>query len=78
MAGVMMRPPRQLVRTYDIPKATLAEAYRPDGPARQEVLDALRKVRDLLADLELITPASKRLWRRFGIWDEAAEPATSG
>ena len=78
MAGVMMRPPRQLVRTYDIPKATLAEAYRPDGPARQEVLDSLRKVRDLLADLELITPASKRLWRRFGIWDEAADPAPSG
>ena len=70
MAGVMMRPPRHLVRTYAIPKETLDEAYRADGPAPQEVRESLRKVRDLLDDLELITPASKRLWRRFGIWDE--------
>ena len=70
MAGVMMRPPRQLVRTYSIPEAVLAEAYRPDGPAAQEVRDSLRKVRELLDDLGLITPVSLRLWRRFGIWDQ--------
>jgi hypothetical protein len=70
MASVMMRPPGHLVRAYAIPKAVLAEAYRRDGPAGQAVKDSLRKVRDLLVDLELVTPASKRLWRRFGIWDE--------
>jgi hypothetical protein len=71
MAGVMMRPPRQLVRTYDIPKATLTEAYRREGPAGDAVRESLRKVRDLLVDLELVTPMSKQLWRRLGIWDEA-------
>jgi hypothetical protein len=30
----------------------------------------LRKVRALLTDLDLITPASKRMWRSFGIWEE--------
>jgi hypothetical protein len=70
MAGVMMRPPRQLVRTYDIPKAVLAEAYRRDGPAGDDVRASLRKVRSLLDELDLITPTSKRLWRRFGIWDD--------
>jgi hypothetical protein len=27
-------------------------------------------VRTLLTDLELVTPASKRMWRSFGIWEE--------
>ena len=71
MAGVMMRPPRHLVKAYDIPKATLAEAYRRDGPAGQGVRDSLKKVRDLLVELELVDSASKQIWRTFGIWDDA-------
>jgi hypothetical protein len=69
MASVMMRPPRQLVRTYDIPKDVLAEAYGPSAPARDEVRASLRKVRNLLTELGLVTPASKRLWQTFGIWE---------
>jgi hypothetical protein len=70
MASVMMRPPRSLVSTYGIPKAVLAEAYGPGTPSRDEVRASLRKVRALLTDLDLITPASKRMWRSFGIWEE--------
>lgn len=70
MAGVMMRPPRHLVRTYAIPRSVLAEAYRADGPAAQSVRDSLRKVRELLVELGLVNRASLVLWRRFGIWDE--------
>ncbi len=69
MASVMMRPPRQLVRTYDIPKDVLAEAYGPSAPSRDEVRASLRKVRNLLTELGLVTPASKRLWQTFGIWE---------
>jgi hypothetical protein len=69
-AGKMMRPPRHLVRTYGIPRAALSEAFGSDSPSRQEVRDALRKVRNLLVELELVTPVSQRLWRRLGIWDE--------
>jgi hypothetical protein len=72
MAGVMMRPPRHLVRAYDIPKATLDEAYRRDGPAGQAVRDSLTKVRNLLVELDLVDPAAKQLWRALGIWDDAA------
>ncbi len=71
MAGVMMRPPRHLVRTYAIPRPVLAEAYRRDGPAAQAVRDSLRKVRALLVELGLVNRASLVLWRRLGIWDEA-------
>jgi hypothetical protein len=75
MASVMMRPPRALVRTYDIPKAALAEAYGPGSAARDETRASLRKVRNLLTELGLITPISKRLWRTFGIWEEPSAAA---
>jgi hypothetical protein len=70
MAGVMMRPPGALVRRYDIPKAVVREAYRPDGPAGDAVRESLRKVRTLLVDLGLVGPLGKRLWKRFGLWEE--------
>jgi hypothetical protein len=70
MASVMMRPPRSIVRTFDIPKAVLTEAYGRGTPSRDEVRASLRKVRTLLTDLELVTPVSKKMWRSFGIWEE--------
>jgi hypothetical protein len=70
-AGVMLRPPRHLVRTYGVPDAVLREAYGPGSQSRQDAKDSLRKVRNLLVDLELVTPVAKRLWQRLGIWDEA-------
>jgi hypothetical protein len=69
MASVMMRPPRQLVRDYAIPKPVLHEAYGKDAPSRDEVRASLRKVRNLLVDVGLVTPVSKRLWRALGIWE---------
>ena len=76
MAGVMMRPPKDLVRRYDIPKKVLREAYRADGPAGQGVRDSLRKVRTLLVELGLVGPVSKLLWKRFRLWDEPAAAPT--
>jgi hypothetical protein len=72
MAGVMMRPPRQVVREYQIPADVIREAYGPGTPSRQQVRDSLRKVRALLLELGLVTPTSRRLWRSFDIWDEPA------
>jgi hypothetical protein len=73
MASVMMRPSRTIVRTYGIPKAVLAEAYGPGTPSRDEVRASLRKVRNLLDELGLISPLSRKLWRRFGIWEDRAQ-----
>jgi hypothetical protein len=72
MASVMMRPPRHIVRAYDLPKAVVDEAYGPGTPSRQQVRDSLRKVRALLVDLGLVTPVSRRLWKAFDIWDDTA------
>ncbi|MGH2476858.1 MAG: AurF N-oxygenase family protein [Candidatus Limnocylindrales bacterium] len=70
-ASVMLRPPRHLVRTYGVPDAVLRQAYGPGSQNRQDAKDALRKVRNLLVELGLVTPAAKRLWQRLGIWDDA-------
>jgi hypothetical protein len=70
-ASVMLRPPRHLVRRYGVPDAVLRVAYGPGSQSRQDARDSLRKVRNLLVELGLVTPVAKRLWRRFGIWDEA-------
>jgi hypothetical protein len=72
MASVMMQPPRALVRTYNIPKDVLVEAYGPGSVSRDAVRESLRKVRTLLTELGLVTPPAKRLWKTFGIWEEPA------
>jgi P-aminobenzoate N-oxygenase AurF len=68
MASVMMRPPRTLIREYRIPKAVIAEAYGVESSSRDEVRASLRKVRNLLVELGLVTVPAKRLWETFGIW----------
>jgi hypothetical protein len=70
MASVMMRPPRSLVREYAIPKTVIAEAYGPASASRDATRESLRKVRNLLVELGLVTAPAKRLWTAFGIWDE--------
>src|SRR5258708_13467871 len=70
--GVRMRPPKDLVPRYDIPKDVLREAYPRDGTAAQAVRDSLRKVRELLVELGLVGPVAKRLWKRLRLWDDPA------
>lgn len=70
MAGMMLKPTPEIVKTYAIPKDVLRAAYS-SRDARQGVYDSLRKVRQLLTELQLVTPVSRRLWKRFGIWDPA-------
>jgi len=70
MASVMMRPPRHLVREYEIPAGVIRQTYGRGTPSRQQVRESLRKVRALLVELGLVTSVSKRLWRALDIWDE--------
>jgi hypothetical protein len=68
MAAQMLRPSREVVRTYDIPRSVLREAYRDNPMARQYVIDSLRKVRDLCVELGIVTAISRPLWRLHRIW----------
>jgi hypothetical protein len=75
MAGQMLFVPPVVVRTYGIPKDVLRQAYFDNPEARQFVKDSLRKVRELAVDIGIVTPLSRRIWKRFGIWDEPRRTA---
>jgi hypothetical protein len=74
MAALMLRPSGDIVRQYGIPKAVIVEAYRRNPQHRAAIVQSLRKVRQLCAELGLITPLSLRLWKRLGIWDSVELP----
>jgi hypothetical protein len=70
MAQLMLRPSPQVVRTYGIPKDVINEAYDRNPKARAEMQASLRKVRQLCEETGLVTRLSKRVWKRFGLWEE--------
>jgi hypothetical protein len=72
MAQLMMQPSADVVRTYGIPKDVIRAAYVRNPAHRAKTLEALHKVRDLLAEIGAVTPSSTRLWRWLGIWQAPA------
>jgi len=69
MAQMMLRPSRQIVARYEIPKEVLVEAYRDNPAHRAATLASLRKVRRLCEDLGLLTPLYRQLWKLVGLWE---------
>jgi hypothetical protein len=67
MARLMLRPSEQIIRTYRIPPAVVAEAYTRNPAHRELTAEAIRKVRDLCRELGIITARTAWLWRRMGI-----------
>jgi hypothetical protein len=66
LARLMLVPPGDMVRHCGIPREVVREAYRsPQG--RRFISDAVSKSRQLCAELGLITPLSRLLWRATGI-----------
>lgn len=72
MAQMMMRPSSQIVKAYGIPREVIEEAYTKNREHRARTLEALSKVRDLLVEVGVVTPASERLWRWLRIWPKTA------
>jgi len=66
MAQLMMRPSREIVEAYGIPKEVVSEAYARNPRHRAETVEALRKVRELCIELGIALPW---LWRWLGIWE---------
>jgi hypothetical protein len=67
-AARMMRPSRDFVARFAVPREVLAEVFRPHSPHRRHVAQAFAKVRDLWVELDLVTPRTERLWRALGVW----------
>ena len=74
MAQMMLRPSGELVRRYAIPRKVLEEAYTRNPAHKAGVLESLGKVRRLCAELGVLGPGYRRLWRVLGLWAE--DPAS--
>jgi hypothetical protein len=69
MAAMMLRPSPQLVAKYRIPKRVLTEAYITNPKAKADNLAAIRRVRQLCADMGVLGNGYRLLWRLLGIDD---------
>jgi P-aminobenzoate N-oxygenase AurF len=70
MSRTMLDPPKAMIKHFGIPQQVVKEAYRENPAGREAVVGSLTKVRDLAAELGLITAPSRLLWKAMGIWAE--------
>jgi P-aminobenzoate N-oxygenase AurF len=75
MARIMLSAPGSMIRHFEIPRHVVNEAYRKNPEAQAEVRASLTKVRDLCAELGLLGPASRLVWKLMGIWDQPSAPS---
>lgn len=69
MSRLMCFPSADLVRTYAVPRSQLREQLRSDV-GRQVLRDSVAKPRKLCAELGLINPIERQVWRLLGVWDD--------
>ncbi len=67
MAKLMLQPSAQVIRTYGIPSAVVAEAYTRNPRHRAGTIEALSKVRRLCREIGLLNSASEPLWSALGL-----------
>ncbi|GAC1532149.1 MAG: diiron oxygenase [Acidimicrobiales bacterium] len=70
MAQMMLRPSRQVVARYDIPRSVIEEAYSNNPGHCAEALASMAKLRWLWTDLGLTDPPYRAMWRALGLWDD--------
>ncbi|MGW4801455.1 AurF N-oxygenase family protein [Nonomuraea sp. NPDC004297] len=75
MARIMLAPPGPMIRQFRIPANVVAEVYLRHPAARQEIRDAVGKTRELCAEIGLVNPFTRWIWRIMGIWEAAAPSA---
>lgn len=69
MARLMLQPSSDMIHRFQIPDGVVREAYTDNPEHRAETRKSLRKVRELLDGLGLVTPASLPLWEHFRLWE---------
>jgi hypothetical protein len=78
MAKQMLEPPQEIARAYLMPRSVVREAYSRNAEHRRAVMASLAKIRKLCFDLGIASPGFIELWRKLGIWPDAASAAPSG
>ncbi len=77
MSRLMCFPSSSLVRTYDVPRSELRKQLR-SNTGRQLLRDSVAKPRKLCAELGLINPIERQMWRMMGVWDDDAVSPSAG
>jgi hypothetical protein len=67
MADMMLKPSRQLVAQYEIPKDAIDSAYTHNPEHKAATIESLAKVRKLCEELGLLGRPYQRLWRALGL-----------
>jgi hypothetical protein len=67
MAREMLEPPAIVAETYRIPADVIRAAYRESARHKELLAAALEKVRELCAELDLLTRISHPIWRMQGL-----------
>jgi hypothetical protein len=70
MAQMMLKPSAQLVKRYRIPRSVMREAYTRNPAHRAESLASMRRVRKLCADMGLLTPGYRKVWRALRLTED--------
>ena len=68
MSRQMIEPPRWLLDLYRVPNAVRREAFRSDVEHQRRLADGIRPIRDLCAEVGILTPALVPVWRALGVW----------
>lgn len=72
LADVIMKPGKEMTRDVGVPKEVLDEVFWDSSQGRRMLRDLFADVRALAADMGLLNPVSRRVWRVLGI---AGRPA---
>ena len=74
-ANVAARP--HIVKTHGIPRPVLKEAYKNNPEAHEFLAQPLRKVTVLCAELRLMNPVARMLWRLKALQPDVAARGTA-
>ncbi|MFD4292603.1 diiron oxygenase [Rhodococcus sp. NPDC058532] len=67
LAGEIMAPPRAFAKEFDIPREVMKEAFWRGAHSRAILAGYFGEMRALAAELGLMTPVARQLWRRLHI-----------
>ena len=67
LADVIMKPGREMTRAVAVPPEVLDEVFWDSAEGRQMLRDLFADVRTLAAEMDLMNPASRRIWKALRI-----------
>ncbi|MGK5557523.1 AurF N-oxygenase family protein [Actinomadura kijaniata] len=68
MAVVILTPPASMAGAFDIPRHVVRHSYWRSAESRDVIAEAVSGLRELCAEVGLVNPVSKQLWKALGIW----------